>query len=117
MGEMGPAYGVRALKPESAEAFADEIEARLAGRLGQQILQLSEVVRRVVHAQATITQQWSTPGASAAPVPVLSSLPEATSGSAPVSDRRRRAAIDDLYKELRQLERNDTLRTSTYKRG
>lgn len=49
---------------DAAQAIADTVERRLAARLGQQVLQLSEVLRRVVQAQATLHQQWSgTPSA------------------------------------------------------
>lgn len=117
--------------------IADGIERRLGARLGQQVLQLSEVLRRVVHAQGTMHQHMSGssgPSASsstaAPPLPVAaqqysptpvqmppvvepltSGMPHAGSNAATAAstttEAQRRAAIDDLYEELRRLEDND----------
>jgi hypothetical protein len=122
---------------ETASAIADAVERRLAARVGQQVLQLSEVLRRVVQAQASLHQQWS---GSSPPAfsPVAGAMPQAShiaEASAPValglglpgpplhassssggSETRRRAAIDELYRELRQLEEGDmAIRSSSGK--
>eukprot|EP00929_Paragymnodinium_shiwhaense_P103075 TRINITY_DN6635_c0_g2_i1.p1 TRINITY_DN6635_c0_g2~~TRINITY_DN6635_c0_g2_i1.p1 ORF type:complete len:519 (-),score=105.10 TRINITY_DN6635_c0_g2_i1:287-1843(-) len=66
--QSGPAAagGLGALDSEAASSLADAIERRLASRLGQQVLQLSEVLRRVVQAQATLHTQVSGPGVALA---------------------------------------------------
>jgi len=48
---------VAALPEDTTEALAEALERRLATRLGQQVLQLSEVLRRVVQAQVALHQQ------------------------------------------------------------
>lgn len=98
----------------------DSLERKVSARLGQQVLQLSDVLRRVVHAQASM-QRHSGRGQH---IPLLedveavavcassaASVEGSTSTSADIctgrGDQRRRAAIDDLYRELRDLERCD----------
>eukprot|EP00913_Durusdinium_trenchii_P033052 g30943.t1 len=44
-----------------ADALADVLEHRLASRLGHQVLQLSEVLQRVVQSQAALSQQLTGP--------------------------------------------------------
>jgi len=132
-----PTAIAQGVSEEATSAMADVIERRLAARLGQQVLQLSEVLRRVVQAQATLHHQWSCSpqgGAPTRPVPqpmpmadagggpeaapdmtksfgtiLDSALAGATVGAGPMpgGDTRRRAAIDELYRELRQLEECD----------
>merc|ERR1719450_1210247 len=60
---------INSLPSESAEVFdehavtviVDTLEKRLAKRLGKQVQQLGDVVRRVVEAQATLQKQQSAP--------------------------------------------------------
>ncbi|CAE7264724.1 unnamed protein product [Symbiodinium sp. CCMP2592] len=47
------------------EELADAVERRLTSRLGLQVLQLSEVLQRVVQSQATLTQQLTSGPAGA----------------------------------------------------
>lgn len=163
----------------AASAIAESVERKLGARLGQQVLQLSDVLRRVVQAQGTLQQQFSggtgaaayasshgmlhpqSPAGVAAYAPSLvqspalvlqsaqpgpalqpATLPQATdftntynfgfplaaqAGPIPsfaaevagaggagatvvansAGDIQRRAAIDDLYEELRRLEECD----------
>lgn len=127
---------------EAASAIADAVERRLAARVGQQVLQLSEVLRRVVQAQASLHQQWS--GGSSLPFSAVpsglpaglthaslaadvASVPTASAFEPPEpplhvttapagNEARRRAAIDELYRELRQLEEGDlAIRSSSGK--
>jgi len=54
---------------EAAATLADAVERRLGARLGQQVLQLGEVLRRVIQAQTALHQQvarapFSAPGVS-----------------------------------------------------
>lgn len=139
---LGGGLLVEGLSEEGASVLADEIESRLAKRLGQQVLQLSEVLRRVVQSQASLHRRWDAghydagaaldspwlPGAAAVasggaqsrhtspgllaagalPAEGSACARAAAAGAVPaaLSDRRRREAIDDLYRELRQLERH-----------
>jgi hypothetical protein len=112
---------------EAASAIGDAVERRLGARLGQQVLQLSEVLRRVVQAQQTLHLQYSggvsphvavlaqmppvPPQLSQTPLPsvlpqAVPSIHAATPTVATISngDAHRRAAIDELYEELRRLE-------------
>lgn len=77
--------------------LADAVERRLSSRLGQQVIQLSDVLRQVVQSQAVLQQQLtgglSNPRLSA---PCLSGIKP--------SPGRRRDAVDELYRELWQLE-------------
>jgi len=134
----------RGAEEDATSVIADAVERRLGARWGQQVLQLSEVLRRVVQAQGTLQQQVS--GSSfpngglvraqspaplplaaapllstqvvdvarlssngfsgASPAPLVKGV--ATAASAGVNvDTHRRAAIDDLYEELRRLEECD----------
>lgn len=102
----------------SASELAEAIEKRLAARLGQQVLQLSEVLRRVVQSQTALNQQFGSSGrpsthacpnlASLAWQPMLpAELGSSNRGQllpAPPHDVQRRIAVDELYRELRQLE-------------
>jgi len=95
---------------EDVNELAEALERRLATRLGQQVLQLSEALRRVVQAQALLHRQLA-PQATAAHAcaPTVPSLGHGSGcATAPmgggVSDAQRRTAIDDLYRELRNLE-------------
>jgi len=119
-------------QPEHTEQLAEALERRLATRLGQQVLQLSEVLRRVVQAQSGLQQQVTARGVAA---PMSSSSTPGPTGASPAwiaeldpspavgvaaaveasaatrgnrwsvaSETHRRAAIDELYHELRQLE-------------
>ncbi|CAJ1376866.1 unnamed protein product [Effrenium voratum] len=53
----GHAVGGELDKDPNSQDLADVVERRLAARLGQQVLQLSEVLQRVVSAQAALSQQ------------------------------------------------------------
>lgn len=119
---------------ENAAAIAEQIERRLATRMGNQVLQLSEVLRRVVQAQAAMTRHGPTAvgserhrksnrrsvsaGRECAPTAIEAgsahSAPEpdcgfisdgcGAGGAVSGSEAQRRTAIDELYRELRQLE-------------
>lgn len=95
--------------------LADVLERRLATRLGQQVMQLSDILKRVVQAQVAMQRHhvvragpqsdFSAPVGSNGLNGATSSSLERTGTPANVaSDARRRAAIDELYRELRQLE-------------
>jgi len=97
----------------------DALEKRLAARLGNQVLQLSEVLRRVVQAQAALHRHVALPpGALSYPVSEPSGVPgdlgvdaghgKCSTVNNSISDVRQRAAIDDLYRELRHLEEGAT---------
>lgn len=105
----------------SASELAEAIEKRLGARLGQQVLQLSEVLRHVVQSQTALKQQFGSntrPSAPASPsITTLAWQPTlpAELGSfssrgqpqllpPPPHDAQRRIAVDELYRELRQLE-------------
>lgn len=104
----------------SASDLAEAIEKRLGARLGQQVLQLSEVLRHVVQSQTALKQQVGSntrPSAPASPnITTLAWQPtlptEFGSNSRgqpqllppPPHDAQRRIAVDELYRELRQLE-------------
>ncbi|CAE8618326.1 unnamed protein product [Polarella glacialis] len=112
--------GVRSssIGPDSfTDGVADQVERRLAGRLGQQVLQLSNVLRRVVQSQASLSQQLSarqpvTTSTSASNLLAEADYAELSSGSYYTSPQAgngvtndvRRTAVDELYRELRQLE-------------
>jgi len=107
---------------ESVASVADALEKRLSARLGAQILQLSEVLQRVVKAQAAIHKELASSNvlgdvlkepllgkeaavAGTSPLPGSGSLRASTP-----NESHRRAAIDDLYRELRQLEQSDVVK-------
>lgn len=100
----------------SMSHFADEIERRLAARFGQQVLQLAAIVRKLVSAQAQ-QQQHSIASSNSSVQPA--GAPDAAAGcgttvslpagsqTIPVgslNSRRNTVAIDELYRELRNLE-------------
>eukprot|EP00931_Biecheleriopsis_adriatica_P070362 TRINITY_DN44140_c0_g1_i1.p1 TRINITY_DN44140_c0_g1~~TRINITY_DN44140_c0_g1_i1.p1 ORF type:complete len:407 (+),score=83.62 TRINITY_DN44140_c0_g1_i1:11-1231(+) len=117
--------------PDAAsQALAETVERRLASRLGQQVLQLGEVLRRVVQSQAALNQQFSgkaksrkssatrnmfTPEeALVVPPDNFSDTTSLTSllPSGAAHDSRRRLAVDELYRELRYLESGGSSRRS-----
>lgn len=79
----GVAGMARAAGEETASAIADAVERRLGARLGQQVLQLSEVLRRVVQAQNSLHQQLS--GGSSARASTSAQVPPHLSHSSPAS--------------------------------
>jgi len=105
-----------------AEALAEVLERRLATRLGQQVLQLSEVLRCVVQAQVGTQARFASLAATTACG--SGSRPQAgmphgggeaehqldcneqLAATRPTTgeELKRRHAIDDLYNELRRLE-------------
>lgn len=112
---------------DAVNAIADAVEQRLAMRLGQQVLQLSDVLRRVVQAQVMLQRHCTTqPGgpvaaeaAAAAVAAAKSARPGLDSvapgadfsvggvtatGACAANEMSRQAAIDELYRELRELE-------------
>eukprot|EP00439_Symbiodinium_sp_Y106_P046896 s3359_g6.t1 len=92
------------------EELADAVERRLTSRLGLQVLQLSEVLQRVVQSQATLTQQLTSgPAGAKAKARSSRSVDGLKPASAACAEPRaasedRKQAIEELYKELRQLE-------------
>lgn len=112
-----------ALKPTQPEnstvyALADAIERRLSSRLGQQVLQLSEVLRRVVQCQVSMTGQMS--GTVSSSHRVFPTPRDPTSASplefstTVASNIDRKAAVDELYRELRMLDTNRSRNTGRY---
>lgn len=128
------AYPSVPLSEAAIESVAETLEKRLASRLGQQVLRLSDVLRRVVQAQIALHQQvtvsWTVPTSRS---PVLAAAESQTRTSAtttPQASQRlhrlsqsrdswpcdmagpprpcqvasRNTAIDELYSELRRLE-------------
>lgn len=98
-----------------ADALADVLEHRLASRLGHQVLQLSEVLQRVVQSQAALSQQLTGKQSKSLKSTGLSEtwrkeplapLPLGTGhhGRPSASRERREEALDELYRELQQLE-------------
>lgn len=100
---------------DSGLATADLLERKVSARLGQQVLQLSDVLRRVVQAQASMQRHGGRGHTPLEDVAVCGSSGASVEGSTVTSadtctgggDQRRRAAIDDLYRELRHLEQSD----------
>ena len=105
-----PAQRLQSERPPPAlQGKAEAAEPRVAARLGQQILQLSEVLRRVVQTQASLQHHVSQrggaasdAGSAATPAPAAGSSDAGDIGAP--SKARRRGAIDELYRELRRLE-------------
>lgn len=105
----------RAADDDSGLATVDLLERRVSARLGQQVLQLSDVLRRVVQAQASMQRHGGHNRTPLEDVAVCGSSGASVEGSTVTSadtctgvgDQRRRAAIDDLYRELRLLEQSD----------
>jgi len=116
---------INSLPSETGEVFdehavtviVDTLEKRLSKRLGKQVQQLGDVVRRVVEAQATLQKQQSAPKqfsvrpASCTSTSASDSVHEFAPGlrfshCADESEVRdlRRQAIDKLHKELRHPE-------------
>ena len=122
---------------DSTEAVAadgvsdlDVLEQRLSTRLGHQVLQLSEVLQRVVQSQAALSQQLAvagkpSKGRSSRSVDSMKTTQSSTMrsrsagdpprrfdhlggtsnlGASKGSDVRRRLALDELYRELQELE-------------
>lgn len=99
------------ISEDVAGVLGDTIERRLAARLGQQVLQLSEVLRRVVQAQAALQQQW---GAANHPrsthearINEVRFGGQAVQHRPPADGARRAGILDELYRELRHLEECD----------
>eukprot|EP00435_Cladocopium_sp_Y103_P014565 s1617_g3.t1 len=93
----------------------DALDQQLTTRLGHQVLQLSEVVQRVVQSQAALSQQLQGKSSkvrnssrsveSKSTARARSAEPlRPTTAVTKSSDLRRRMALDELYRELQQLE-------------
>jgi len=120
----GRRAGADSTEPMAAEGVSDldVLEQRLSSRLGHQVLQLSEVLQRVVQSQAALSQQLAgkpSKGRSSRSVDSMKSTQSSTTrsrsagdpprrdhlgGASKGSDLRRRLALDELYRELQQLE-------------
>ena len=115
----GSARPSEAMPATASGALVDVLEQRIAPRLGHQILELSNILKRVMQAQAALQWQCVTQGggqlggtaattASSSAPPVVQQFDVAVGTCAvdgeATSEVRRRAAIDELYRELRQLE-------------
>lgn len=101
----------------SVSGAEDNLERRLASRFGQQVLQLTEVMRHVLQTQAAWQQNLTSKALAGHSSPLrLQAQPRAGSpavikdgGAGPRTpreavDAQRRAAVNELYKELRELE-------------
>jgi len=108
------------------DVLAEALERRLNSRLGQQVLQLSEVVRRVLQKQIEVQQSvqhipgaqchlqhsgppYGSPASLDSPTKASPAGPGIATVAAPDACR---AAIDDLYRELRQIEERNSIPSS-----